>query len=66
VVNNLGGGQHFGEYAVIDRESRTASALATTEVRAFSLASIMLRPLLKEQPEITYRMLLDACAPLRT
>ncbi len=65
VVNMLGAGQHFGEYAVIDREPRTASVVATTEVRAFSLASITLRPLLKEQPEITYRLLLNACERLR-
>lgn len=65
VVNNLGPGQHFGEYALIDREPRTATVTATTEVRAFSLASITLRPLLKEQAEITYRLLLNACQRLR-
>lgn len=65
VINMLGPGQHFGEYAVIDREPRTASVVATTEVHAFSLASITLRPLLKEQPEITYRLLLNACERLR-
>jgi CRP-like cAMP-binding protein len=65
VVNALGPGQHFGEYAVIDREPRTASVIATNEVHAFSLASITLRPLLKEQPEITYRLLLNACERLR-
>lgn len=65
VVNTLAAGQHFGEYAVIDREPRSASVVATTEVHAFSLASITLRPLLKEQPEITYRLLLNACERLR-
>lgn len=65
VVNMLGPGQHFGEYAVIDREPRTASVVATTQVHAFSLASITLRPLLKEQPEITYRLLLNTCERLR-
>ena len=65
LVNMLGAGQHFGEYAVIDREPRRASVIATTEVRAFSLASMTLRPLLKEQPEITYRLLLNACGHLR-
>lgn len=64
-VNMLGAGQHFGEYAVIDREPRSASVIATTEVSAFSLASITLRPLLKEQPEITYRLLLNVCERLR-
>lgn len=65
VVNMLGPGQHFGEYAVIDREPRTASVTATNDVLAYSLASITLRPLLKEEPEITYRLLLNACERLR-
>ena len=65
VVNMLGPGQHFGEYAVIDREPRTASVTATNDVLAYSLASIPLRPLLKEEPEITYRLLLNACERLR-
>ena len=64
-VNMLGAGQHFGEYAVIDREPRSASVVAATEVHAYSLASMTLRPLLKEQPEITYRLLLNVCERLR-
>jgi CRP-like cAMP-binding protein len=39
--------------------------VATTAVFAYSLASITLRPLLKEQPEITYRLLLNVCERLR-
>jgi CRP-like cAMP-binding protein len=64
-VAALSSGQHFGEYAVIDQEPRSASVVATTPVRAYSLASITLRPLLKEEPEITYRLLLNACQHLR-
>lgn len=64
-VNTLGPNQHFGEYAVIDREPRTASVVATTAVFAYSLASMTLRPVLKEQPEITYRLLLNVCERLR-
>jgi CRP/FNR family transcriptional regulator, cyclic AMP receptor protein len=65
VVNMLGPGQYFGEYAVIDQQPRSASVVATTDVHAYSLASITLRPLLKEEPEITYRLLLNACQRLR-
>ena len=43
----------------------TASVTATNDVLAYSLASITLRPLLKEEPEITYRLLLNACERLR-
>ena len=65
VVNSLGPGQHFGEYAVIDRQPRSASVVATTEVSAYSLASMTLRPLLKAEPELSYRLLLNVCERLR-
>jgi len=65
VVNTLGPGQHFGEYAVIDSQPRSATVVAATPVRAYSLASITLRPLLKEQPELTYRLLLNVCERVR-
>ena len=64
-VNRVGPGQYFGEYAVIDRQPRSATVVASTEVTAYSLASITLRPLLKEQPELTYRLLLNACERIR-
>lgn len=65
VVNRLGPGQHFGEYAVLDRAPRSATVVATTDLHAFSLASITLRPLLKEEAEITYRLLLNTVDHLR-
>lgn len=64
-VNQLGPGEYFGEYAVLDQAPRSATVVATTPVHAYSLASITLRPMLKEEPEITYRLLLNACQRLR-
>jgi CRP-like cAMP-binding protein len=64
-VNSLGPGQFFGEIALIDGEPRTASIVATTAVRAYSLASFSLRPLLKQEPLLTYRLLLKVCSRLR-
>lgn len=65
VVNRLGPGQHVGEYAVLDRAPRSATVVATTELHAYSLASMTLRPLLKEEAEITYRLLLNTVDHLR-
>lgn len=64
-VRVLGPGQSFGEYAVIDRAPRSASVVAISEVHAYSLAPTTLRPLLKEEPELTYRLLLNACERIR-
>ena len=64
-VAALGPSQYFGEFAVLDQAPRSATVTATAPVRAYSLASITLRPLLKEEPEITYRLLLNACDRLR-
>lgn len=64
-VRTLGPGQSFGEYAVLDRAPRSATVVAVTEVQAFSLAPTTLRPLLKEEPDITYRLLLNACERIR-
>jgi CRP-like cAMP-binding protein len=65
IINHLGPGHYFGEYSVIDQEPRSATVTATTAVRTQSLASITLRPLLKEEPEVTYRLLLNLCERLR-
>ena len=54
----------------IVREGDTSGRLYVTEsghadVHAFSLASITVRPLLKEEADITYRLLLNAVDQLR-
>jgi CRP-like cAMP-binding protein len=65
LVNSLRPGSYFGELGVIDRQPRSATVVASTPVHAFSLASITLRPLLREEPDITYQLLLNACQRIR-
>jgi CRP-like cAMP-binding protein len=64
-VNDLGPGEYFGEMAMIDRRPRSATVLATDDLRTLSLASISVRPLLMEHPEITLKLLEKLCARLR-
>jgi|CXWL01.1.fsa_nt_gi CRP-like cAMP-binding protein len=64
-VGEVGPGGSFGEIAVIDRGPRSASVQATSALQACSVASITLRPLLKEHPEMSYRLLVGVCHLLR-
>jgi CRP-like cAMP-binding protein len=64
-ISDIGPGGSFGEIAVIDRGPRSASVHALSSVRASSLAAITLRPLLKEHPELSYKLLLKVCEQLR-
>lgn len=61
----LGAGDSFGELAVIDKGPRSASVVATSDVTAQSIASITLRPMLKEHPELADKLLLQVCAMVR-
>ncbi len=64
-VGEIGAGGSFGEIALIDRGPRTATVRATSEIHAWSVASFTLRPLLKEHPELSYRLLVAVCQMLR-
>lgn len=65
-VGEIGPGGSFGEIALIDRGPRTATVRATSEIHAWSVASFTLRPLLKEHPELSYRLLVAVCQMLRS
>jgi CRP-like cAMP-binding protein len=64
-VGELGPGDYFGEMAVIDRQPRSATVLATDDLTTLSLASFSVRPILLEHPEIAIKMLLKLCGRLR-
>ena len=65
VVAEFGPGNYFGEMAMIDRQPRSATVTATEDLQTLSLASISVRPLLREHPDITIKMLEKLCARLR-
>jgi CRP-like cAMP-binding protein len=64
-VETLRPGQYFGEIAVIDGRSRTATVTANSELRTASIVSWQFRPLLDEIPGLAKSLLLVMCDRLR-
>ena len=58
-------GDYFGEIALLDGGARSATIVAETPLRTYTLASWNFKPLLKENPAITYQVLLQMCDRLR-
>jgi len=63
-VNQLSGGDFFGEIALVSDTPRTATVTATTPVRALVITDRSFRRLLKEQPEISSKVLAALAARL--
>ncbi len=63
--STLAAGQYLGEISLIDGEPRSASAVAVTPVRTWTLASFAFRPLLREHPSIADKVMLLLCRRLR-
>jgi CRP-like cAMP-binding protein len=63
---SLGPGDYFGEIALIDGGPRSATVTAASDLETLSMASFNLRALLKEQPQVAFKLLVQLCQRLRS
>jgi CRP/FNR family cyclic AMP-dependent transcriptional regulator len=56
-VATLGPGDHFGEVALLSGAERTATVTADTDVVCWGMPAWNFRPLVREQPTVTVKLL---------
>jgi CRP-like cAMP-binding protein len=64
-VQTLGPGDHFGEIALIDNGPRTATVVATTDLRCRGMTSWEFRPFVQSHPEVAWPLLENLVGRLR-
>jgi CRP-like cAMP-binding protein len=65
-VAMFGPGQFFGEISVLDGGPRTADVRADSETVCLTLVSWEVKPLLMDNPSMTYKMLVEMIKRLRS
>jgi len=65
IVRTLGPGEYFGEIALIDSGPRSASVVATTDLRCRGMTAWEFRPFVEEHPEVAWALLETLTARLR-
>ena len=65
IVRTLGPGEYFGEIALIDSGPRSATIIATTDLRCQGLTAWEFRPFIEDHPEVAWGMLETLAARLR-
>jgi CRP/FNR family cyclic AMP-dependent transcriptional regulator len=65
IVRTLGPGDYFGDIALIDSGPRSATIVATTDLRCQGLTAWEFRPFIEDHPEVAWPMLETLAARLR-
>jgi CRP/FNR family cyclic AMP-dependent transcriptional regulator len=61
----LGPGDYFGEIALIDEGMRSATIVATTDLRCFGLTPWEFKPFVEEHPQVAWTLLQTLARRLR-
>lgn len=65
IVRTLGPGEHFGEIALIDSGPRSATIVASTDLRCQGITAWEFRPFIEHHPEVAWPMLETLASRLR-
>lgn len=65
LVRTLGPGEHFGEVALIDSGPRSATIVASTDLRCRGMSAWEFRPFVEEHPEVAWALLETLVGRLR-
>ena len=65
IVRTLGPGEHFGEVALIDSGPRSATIVASTDLRCRGMSAWEFRPFVEEHPEVAWSLLQTLVGRLR-
>jgi CRP/FNR family cyclic AMP-dependent transcriptional regulator len=65
IVRTLGPGEHFGEIALIDSGPRSATVVATTDLRCRGMSAWEFRPFVEEHAEVGWALLVTLVGMLR-
>jgi CRP-like cAMP-binding protein len=65
IVRTLGPGEHFGEVALIDSGLRSATVVATTDLRCRGMSAWEFKPFVEEHPEVAWALLETLVGRLR-
>ena len=65
IIRTLGPGEFFGEIALIDSGPRSATIVATTDLRCRGMTAWEFRPFIEQHPEVAWPMLETLVSHLR-